>query len=166
MNYLTYVERSAENLQFYLWLRDYSKRFAALPRSEGVLSPEWHEKNPADTETRLGRRKAPKPLGPAVADVLKDSDLLQKPPLSPNPFNTPPPSAHGDDDSVSSIAEVSSGQFSSEPVSTLHSNAAARELAAEAFEGADRFQPCMFAKPNAHQSVLTFQSQFNPSEKK
>lgn len=41
MDYLVYVSRDAENLQFLLWLRDYTKRFSDLPQSEAALSPEW-----------------------------------------------------------------------------------------------------------------------------
>lgn len=41
MDYLHYVEFNAENLQFYLWLKDYTRRFDALPESERKLSPEW-----------------------------------------------------------------------------------------------------------------------------
>lgn len=141
MNYLIHVERSAENLQFYLWFRDYNKRFAALPPSDSVLSPECRDKNPADVDSRPRHSKAPKPLDLTVADVLKDGDL--KPPLSANPFDTPPPSPNSNNGSIpSSAAEVSSRLFGSEPVSTLHSNTAARKLAAEAFEGANRLQPC------------------------
>ncbi|KAI5809996.1 hypothetical protein DFH27DRAFT_537366 [Peziza echinospora] len=40
MNYLLFIEHSAENLQFYLWLRDYERRWDALPQSEKDLSPE------------------------------------------------------------------------------------------------------------------------------
>ena len=41
MDYLIYVSHDAENLQFYLWLQSYTKRFEALPPSEKSLSPEW-----------------------------------------------------------------------------------------------------------------------------
>lgn len=41
MNYLKYVEYNAENLQFYLWYRDYCKRFSELPALQKVLAPEW-----------------------------------------------------------------------------------------------------------------------------
>lgn len=44
MNYLLYVEFAAENLQFYLWFKDYVKRFDALPESEKALA------QPIDTE--------------------------------------------------------------------------------------------------------------------
>ncbi|KAL5321745.1 hypothetical protein ACEPPN_009708 [Leptodophora sp. 'Broadleaf-Isolate-01'] len=41
MDYLAYVEFNAENLQFYLWYRDYVRRFEALPETEKALSPEF-----------------------------------------------------------------------------------------------------------------------------
>lgn len=41
MNYLKYIELAAENLQFYLWVRDYTKRFNNLPASDRALAPEW-----------------------------------------------------------------------------------------------------------------------------
>lgn len=42
MGYLLYVSHEAENLQFYLWLQDYTKRFDKLPQHEQVLSPPWN----------------------------------------------------------------------------------------------------------------------------
>jgi hypothetical protein len=41
MDYLVYVEYNAENLQFFLWYRDYVRRFDALPEKEKIPSPEW-----------------------------------------------------------------------------------------------------------------------------
>jgi len=41
MNYLMFVQYSAENLQFYLWLLDYEKRWNALVKNQQDLSPEW-----------------------------------------------------------------------------------------------------------------------------
>lgn len=41
MDYLVYIEHNAENLQFYLWFQDYTKRFNALPANERALSPKW-----------------------------------------------------------------------------------------------------------------------------
>lgn len=40
MDYLVYVAYDAENLQFYIWLEDYTQRFAAAPVSKTCLSPE------------------------------------------------------------------------------------------------------------------------------
>jgi hypothetical protein len=41
MDYLIYVERNAENLQFYLWYIDYVRRWNELPAKDRALSPEW-----------------------------------------------------------------------------------------------------------------------------
>ncbi|UKZ47511.1 hypothetical protein TrVGV298_001730 [Trichoderma virens] len=41
MNYLVYVEHGAENLQFYLWFKNYEKRFAEAKTSDIALAPEW-----------------------------------------------------------------------------------------------------------------------------
>jgi hypothetical protein len=41
MDYLVYIEHNAENLQFFLWYRDYERRFNALPEKERALSQEW-----------------------------------------------------------------------------------------------------------------------------
>ena len=41
MDYLIYVERNAENLQFYLWYVDYVRRWDQVPAKDRVLSPEW-----------------------------------------------------------------------------------------------------------------------------
>lgn len=41
MNYLMYIERSAENLQFFLWYHNYVERWTQLPRCERERSPVW-----------------------------------------------------------------------------------------------------------------------------
>ncbi|MCJ1423640.1 hypothetical protein MMC29_001524 [Sticta canariensis] len=41
MDYLVYVTHDAENLQFYLWMIDYFRRFANAPNEERSLSPKW-----------------------------------------------------------------------------------------------------------------------------
>ena len=43
MGYLLYVSHDAENLQFYLWLQDYTNRFFATTPNEQALSPPWSE---------------------------------------------------------------------------------------------------------------------------
>lgn len=41
MDYLVYVTHDAENLQFYLWMADYCRRFKNAPKHETDLSPKW-----------------------------------------------------------------------------------------------------------------------------
>lgn len=42
MDYLVYVEMNSENLQFYLWYKDYVRRWETeVSRGDKSLSPEW-----------------------------------------------------------------------------------------------------------------------------
>ncbi|KAH8153560.1 uncharacterized protein LAJ45_02373 [Morchella importuna] len=98
MRYLTYVEHSAENLQFYLWLRDYSARFEALPDNEKALSPEiapysqfsdvngfnTNNTNSANRPTRLATKFF------ADAFLIPNAHLKVPPQTKGNPFTTPP----------------------------------------------------------------------------
>lgn len=60
MGYLLYVSHEAENLQFYLWFQDYSKRFFQTSKTEQVLSPPWDEDSAQPVGTDLG----PTMMGP------------------------------------------------------------------------------------------------------
>lgn len=92
MNFLKYIELSAENLQFYLWFRDYSKRFAELPESEMVLSPEWLGEKPNHGEAKSGHKQ----VDSETAAILKGTDFASDAKInevekgSSNPFFTPP----------------------------------------------------------------------------
>jgi hypothetical protein len=59
MDYLVYIAHDAENLQFYLWLKDYTKRFAELKQEEQVLSPEWKmdSNNPIVEDEPISHKK-------------------------------------------------------------------------------------------------------------
>lgn len=91
MNFLKYIELSAENLQFYLWFRDYSKRFNELPASEQGLSPKWTG-DKSNTETK----PAPKIVNADAAAILAASDFGNDVKVDEsekggsNPFFTPP----------------------------------------------------------------------------
>ncbi|MCJ1289016.1 hypothetical protein MMC34_000548 [Xylographa carneopallida] len=144
MNYLIYIERSAENLQFFLWHRDYCQRFSQLPANEQVLSPEWTvEKAEADANampTAAGNKK----MSPEVTEVFKGTDFAQtKATISefnpaPNPFHTPPQTP----DDRSGVTPSESGWGND--VSTLQGSRKANfvEKANVAYEAADvRVQP-------------------------
>ncbi|KAK4673728.1 hypothetical protein QC763_114510 [Podospora pseudopauciseta] len=116
MNYLIYVERSAENLQFFLWYRDFEKRFNEAQTADLTLAPEWTLAMEEEAVARIkkeqaekARVKPPKSVSPAVAEIFKGTDFekpIQKPsvattiattPISPlaasnggDPFGTPP----------------------------------------------------------------------------
>jgi hypothetical protein len=91
MNYLKYIELAAENLQFYLWLRDYTKRFNELPMNEQALSLPWKkENNEPENQAR------PKQLSSDTAAVFKGTDFSTGATAGvvdsekQNPFFTPP----------------------------------------------------------------------------
>lgn len=104
MNYLIYIEYAAENLQFYLWHRDYVKRFSALPPNERALAPEWTVEQ-AEAELLVNQTTTatgPKIISREAAAVFKGTDFAPStaiiaPPTpsmvdlkNSDPFNTPP----------------------------------------------------------------------------
>lgn len=146
MNYLVYIEYSAENLQFFLWYRDYLKRFNELPASEKVLAPEWTvEQAEAEASTSQANAAAAAqiPMNTEAAAILKGSDF--GPPSvsmvelkSSDPFNTPPrtPTTSG------SIAPFESAE-SEDDSSLKHPGKSFQHKAAGAFAEADlKWQPC------------------------
>lgn len=177
MNYLVYIEYSAENLQFFLWYRDYVKRFNELPRSERTLAPEWTAEQ-AEAETLTSQATAAAatqiPISKEAAAILNCSDFVV-PSVSmvelksSDPFHTPPrtPTTTG------SIAQFESAE--SEHGSTAKNPGKSfQHKAAGAFAEADlKWQPCtLFQKKNSHlltervQAKRPWQSRFSLSEKK
>lgn len=141
MNFLKYIELSAENLQFYLWFRDYTKRFEALPASERVLSPEWTGESTANGDTK----NAPQAINPEAAAILKGTDFSSEAKINEsektgsNPFFTPP--------RTPTSAERREG---GESIDSYDDSLAAGRLdhskrADGAFEGAGlKWKPCKF----------------------
>ncbi|EMC94694.1 hypothetical protein BAUCODRAFT_556835 [Baudoinia panamericana UAMH 10762] len=91
MNYLKYIEHSAENLQFFLWYRDYCARWEKLPESQKVLSSVWSvQQAESDASGNATRQKR---LEPHIAAVLKDTEFadgsLRPPSDKADPFGTP-----------------------------------------------------------------------------
>ncbi|KAF2172352.1 hypothetical protein M409DRAFT_63068 [Zasmidium cellare ATCC 36951] len=99
MNYLKYIEYSAENLQFFLWYRDYSSRWDSLPASDKALAPEWSA-SAADADIYGASPVRPKRVPPQIAEVLKNTDFADAPKVTvdrADPFNTPPKAESFDD---------------------------------------------------------------------
>ncbi|RDW80131.1 hypothetical protein BP6252_04769 [Coleophoma cylindrospora] len=102
MNYLLHVEHAAENLQFFLWHRDYTQRFYQASKTEIALAPEWTQ---IQQETALQEAQAQasakkmlmKKSATAGLEMLKGTDFntdikvaaLEK----QDPFVTPPQTA-------------------------------------------------------------------------
>ncbi len=96
MNYLIYVERSAENLQFFLWYRDYVKRFKEANTSDIGLAHEWTQAMEDEASTRIQKEHMEKlRKEPEAAQIFKGTDFDRKGAEggvfeSKDPFSTPP----------------------------------------------------------------------------
>ncbi|KAI9737880.1 MAG: hypothetical protein M1834_009250 [Cirrosporium novae-zelandiae] len=128
MNYLIYIERSAENLQFFLWYREYVQRFEMLPASEHNLAPEW-TKEQADSDATA----PPMNSGINLA-ILKGTDFApgSKPntiDLGNSPFQTPPRSPNPDQENT-----PSSYAFSNDGITLKSSDKSIQEKTASAFD--------------------------------
>ncbi|KAK1780498.1 hypothetical protein QBC45DRAFT_431571 [Copromyces sp. CBS 386.78] len=122
MNYLIYVERAAENLQFFLWYRDYVKRFEQAKTWDLALAPEWTPAMEEEAIQKIQREQAEKArkkpnskTGDMTVEIFKgtDFDKGSTPVLSSprgrstsdlpegtrtgsnNPFGTPPDTPRG-----------------------------------------------------------------------
>ncbi|KAI9711012.1 MAG: hypothetical protein M1820_002450 [Bogoriella megaspora] len=94
MNYLKHIEHAAENLQFFLWYRDYSRRFNELPDSEKRLAPEWTAAQFEEEAANVSSGKLNKRLDKLSTEMFKGSDFAAYPKNvnneKANPFFTPP----------------------------------------------------------------------------
>ena len=147
MNYLIYIEHAAENLQFFLWYRDYVKRFDALPANEKALAPVWTvEQAEAEANANQTTTLGPNMISPEAAAVFKGTDFA--PPKATvvevrgNPFHTPPMTPETERTERESMvqSDVWSGVGSTFVTS---GNQSFQKKAGEAFQGADlKWQPC------------------------
>ena len=165
MNYLVYIEHAAENLQFFLWHRDYTKRFSDLPPSEGALAPEWTAEQ-AEAEANQQTPGLKQKISAETAAVFKGTDFA--PPTASvveikgnNPFNTPPRTPMGEAESFGPHGPAWSDNGSTAMASTI--NHSFQTKTAGAFAGADlKWQPCRSASNNHVTQVLMFGSH-NPT---
>ncbi|RMZ78038.1 hypothetical protein DV737_g4117, partial [Chaetothyriales sp. CBS 132003] len=145
MDFLVYIEHSAENLQFYLWYRDYVKRFFQLPQSVQKLSPEWTDAQVQAERNAAEKEKLATTITQEAASVLKGTDFdpsakLQVPESCQgyNPFNTPPRTPNANDrDSVA----TSSGPWSEDASVAPTTGPGHTKKTAQAFSEADVLQP-------------------------
>jgi len=143
MNYLIYIEHSAENLQFFLWYRDYVKRFEAASAADKALAPEWTQAMQDDIVHKIRKDNADKMRSePQAAAIFKGSDFdknaqdVTPPPRAAtgsNPFGSRPRTGTTatDKDSMHTTSVVPSTMASSY-----------KSQAADAFHSAGAKQPC------------------------
>ncbi|KAI4176129.1 MAG: hypothetical protein LQ343_001173 [Gyalolechia ehrenbergii] len=84
MDYLVYVSHDAENLQFWIWLQAYTRKFYATSPSEQALSPPWSAVDglqPTGNDSKQRPRTAEKSkFGVNEYEINFDQ---QEPPMSP-----------------------------------------------------------------------------------
>jgi hypothetical protein len=138
MNYLRYIEHSAENLQFYLWFKDFEARWEKLPESEKALAQSWTTEH---AETEISAPARPRRVNPQVAAVFKGTDFADGPPKSTDkvdPFDTPHKSSVEDKRDMMSDYDSSMDNEKTMASSQIHSMAAA-----QAFDEAGmKWKPC------------------------
>lgn len=143
MNYLIYVEHSAENLQFYLWYKDYVKRFHEANSPDISFAPAWTQTMEDEAVAKIRKEHATKTCSPpGAASIFRGTDFEKKVPEMPenalNPFNSPPQSSNGGSnkgsiDAASRTTPIAiSGSYSSQ--------------AADAFQSAGARLPCRSTK--------------------
>lgn len=159
MNYLKYIEHAAENLQFFLWHKDYTKRFNELADGDRALSPEWTlEQSEAEAlAAQAGPTTRSQKISPDTAAVFKGTDFDSSVKVNVsdaekvNPFYTPPRTPSGEvkrDD-----ASIETGHLSEAHTST---KAGIQEKAETAYKEAGlKWQPCKSMKhPSGHCRVI------------
>jgi hypothetical protein len=146
MDFLRFIEYDAENLQFYLWYKDYCKRFDELPETEKKLAPEWTPEQALAERTTAEKEKLPKKMGTDAAAVLEGTDFdpntkLGLPEAAPNPFNTPPRTPSAANTDRESMVPSTTGY--SEDATTIRAGTIDHGKRTEAaFEEAGALQPC------------------------
>ncbi|ATY60501.1 Regulator of G signaling superfamily [Cordyceps militaris] len=136
MNYLIYIEHAAENLQFFLWHKDYVKRFGGADTTDLCLSPEWTQTMEDEVVARLRKDTAEKtrPNNAVASALFKGTDFEKQghDAGSSNPFNTPPRVSHDTPDQASlrTASQVPSSN-----------GATYRSQASDAFHAAGAKQP-------------------------
>lgn len=175
MNYCLYIEHSAENLQFYLWLHGYTKRFSEAPQFERELSPEWTTKD-QDWAMRRARvetygaikREGPAPFeqretfkGPRVRDDAKSiisntTSVVQ----GDNPFDTPPSTPRVPTPSTDAAppfgrirgerrpSTIGSASILMSKDESLYSSYSASTIASKSFSDAALCEPCRRIYPS------------------
>lgn len=160
MNYLIYIEHSAENLQFFLWYRSYALRFHGAATADLALASEWTGEMQDEAvakcqkEQRAGLKRDPE----HVAAIFKGTDF-EKSGNTSFAANSYRPSTVFSNTGSNSVetgfnsAETGSNPFSTPPRTPLDgsltpcfsggSNSTSyKSQAAEAFASAGTKPPC------------------------
>lgn len=140
MNYLIYIEHSAENLQFFLWYQDYLKRFETASAADKALAPGWTQAMQDDAVTKIRKDHADKMKSePQAAAIFKGSDFDKNANgtapqnTGSNPFQT----RARTDTSATDQGSMGAGSFVPSTVASSY-----KSQAADAFHSVGAKQPC------------------------
>ena len=149
MEYMYHIEHNAENLQFFLWYRDYVKRFDSLPEKESALAPEWTMDDAEAQALATQTNARGSMIKPEIAAMLKGTDFGPKSKITVtevngNLFNTPPktPADVKDRDSVMQAPSADTWSNDGSNLRSTGTNKSLNAVAASAFENAEHLQPC------------------------
>ncbi|KAI9744514.1 MAG: hypothetical protein M1818_002043 [Claussenomyces sp. TS43310] len=141
-DYLRFVERSAENLQFFIWCRDYEKRFKKAKTTDIALAPEWTQQQ-QDAAVQATRFKPRSSKGDDVVELFKGTDFENRAQVTvsdmKDPFATPPRTPaenpkHPWEHHSTRLSENNS-------IYTVSNSDSYRQVAREAFNAAGLRQP-------------------------
>jgi hypothetical protein len=162
MNYLYYIEHSAENFQFFLWYLDYDRRFKQANTSDLSLAPEWtRAQQDSALQAAQAQATAQKKSNRAGNDIFKGTGFSNPPKGTGNdskdPFVTPPRTPG---DTVSNrkgsqpwdLPQNTSDYATSYSVSNMGSY---QQTVGEAFQSAGLKQPCQFIIQSPIFKILT-----------
>lgn len=137
MDFLKYIEHSAENLQFYLWFKDYEQRFNKLPENERILSPEWTREQEEQEAATYRARLKDKTLAADAEAILQKQNL----PSSEDPFGSQRNLSHMHE-SDPEKSSLESGSTKRPPSDGTTARTQYTETSKHAFEDAGaKFQP-------------------------
>ncbi|KAF7560738.1 hypothetical protein G7046_g3393 [Stylonectria norvegica] len=116
MSYLIYIEHAAENLQFYLWCKDYEKRFHLAKTTDLKLAPEWTPTMQEEAMFKIRREQAGLVRGDMKGiEIFKGTDFEKQGRKTStieatNPFHTPPrtPNSKSSDGSIYAASNTQS----------------------------------------------------------
>lgn len=142
MDFLKYIEHSAENLQFYMWVKGYIERFEDLPANERALSPEWTQAQEEAEVSNFRNAMKEKPLAVEANTILRNQNLasasVNTQSESKNPFGDSQAEL-GEKTSIDSAGRSQTGVPGT--MGTIRTNWSSD--ASAAFEDAGcKFQPC------------------------
>lgn len=153
MNYACYIEYNSENLRFFLWYKDYCKRFEAASKTETDLSLEWTKAQQEavvqdiSAQTKSAVRSTRGINKETFMDKQPDKKKTKATTGRKDPFTTPPrtPTDKADNSGIQRSAvlpwEIESDKSASE---IFASNDHYKKAISDAFDSVGVRQPCEY----------------------